>query len=341
MRAAALVRYGKASTAFKIIETPAPHIHESEVLIEVEGFGLNFADVMARMGQYREAPALPAILGYEVVGRVSELGSKVTLFKKGDRVVAFTRFGGYAEFTSASELTCAKIADDVPLVQATALATQFCTAYFIIEHKMRIKKDDRILIHAAAGGVGTALVQLAKLRGAYVVATIGNPSKRELVQSFGADLIISTYEDDFAEIIRKKFGQHSLDWVCDSVGGATFKKGFKLLRATGTIVGFGAAQSAKKEPALWAGIKLLAGFGVFSPAFLLMESRAIIGVNMLRIADLRPDLIQECMASVIALYEGGQIKPVSGGEYALEQLAQAHEQLEQRKTVGKLAIRIK
>jgi NADPH:quinone reductase-like Zn-dependent oxidoreductase len=86
MRAAALVRYGKASTAFKIIETPAPHIHESEVLIEVEGFGLNFADVMARMGQYREAPALPAILGYEVVGRVSELGSKVTLFKKGDRV---------------------------------------------------------------------------------------------------------------------------------------------------------------------------------------------------------------------------------------------------------------
>jgi NADPH:quinone reductase-like Zn-dependent oxidoreductase len=341
MKAIALVRYGKSETAFETVERPTPTIGDEEVLIEVEGFGLNFADVMARLGLYREAPPKPAILGYEVVGRIKDFGKNVTRFKKGERVVALTRFGGYAEFAVSNQMACIQIDESTPLTEAAAFATQFCTAYFIIEKKIHLKKDERILVHAAAGGVGSALVQLAKLRGAYVIATIGSNSKRDLVKSFGADEIIASREVDFAEAIEKKFGKNSIDYVCDSIGGETFKKGFKLLRPTGTIIGFGSAESTGGFSAITSGLKLLFGFGIFSPAFLIMQSRAVIGVNMLRIADLRPDLIQDCLQGVLELYRAKKIKPVSGGEYPLDQLAHAHQLLEDRKTVGKLAVRFK
>ena len=340
MKALALVRYGKAETAFETIEKEIPTVGDDDVLIEVEGFGLNFADVMARLGIYQDAPPLPAVLGYEVVGRVARVGKNVTSIKEHERVVALTRFGGYAEFAVAHALACVPIGESVPLVEATALATQFCTAYYMLEKKVEIKAHDRVLIHSAAGGVGTALTQLAKRRGAYVIATVGSTSKRKIPESFGADDVIVSREEDFAQAIRKKFGNQPLDYVFDAVGGETFKKGYRLLKPTGTIVGFGAAESANRGASkLLSGLKLLFGFGIFSPAFLIMKSQAIIGVNLLRVADLRPDLIQDCLLEIVRLYQTGEIHPLSGGEFPAAELAKAHQLLEERKTTGKVAIR--
>lgn len=340
MKAMVLVKTGSAHSAFELREVGKPSPRPNEVLIQTEGFGLNFADIMARTGLYPDAPPLPSILGYEVVGKIVEKGSDVSSnLNIGDRVTALTRFGGYAEFAVANSFACVKIEPSTPLAEAAALATQYCTAYYAACVKTQIHSTHRVLIHAAAGGVGLALVQLAKLKGAEIIATVGSDSKIDLVKSQGASLVINYQKEDFKKVIEEAFGKESLDLVFDSLGGQTFKKGYSLLRPTGAIVGFGSAEAAGSGNQLWKGLKLVAGFGFFTPIQLLMQSRAMIGVNMLRVADHRPEIFKDVFESVAELYRNGKIKPISGGEFPVNKLADAHELLESRKSVGKIVVR--
>lgn len=343
MKAMKLISHGAGATSFKLEEAQKPTVHVNEALIKIQGFGLNFADVMARRGLYQDAPPLPSILGYEVVGIVEALGaSDGTLpssdLKVGDRVVAMTVFGGYAEYAVTKALACAKINPEMRIDEACALATQFCTAYYAAEKKVSIMAGDRVLIHAAAGGVGVALIQFAKRRGAYVIATVGSEAKFDLVRSLGADKVINYQTHDFSKELIKDFGKECLDFIFDSIGGKTFHKGYNLLRPTGTIIGFGAAENAKSGLKLINGIKLLSGFGIYSPAFMLMQSKSIIGVNMLRVAEHKPLAMKEVLDEVVALYQSGAIKPVSGGLFPVAQLGEAHDKLESRKSTGKLAV---
>ena len=164
MKAAVLVRKGDPSRAFEIREVPDPKIKDGEVLIKVEGFGLNFADVMARLGLYADAPPMPSVLGYDVTGRVTAVAPDITHLQVGDRVTAMTRFGGYAEYVAAMGMGTARIAEDMPVGEATALTTQYCTAYYAAAEVVNLHEGDRVLIHSAAGGVGTALLQHAKYK---------------------------------------------------------------------------------------------------------------------------------------------------------------------------------
>jgi NADPH:quinone reductase-like Zn-dependent oxidoreductase len=177
MKAAVLVRKGDASKAFEIREVPTPKIKAGEVLIRVEGFGLNFADVMARQGLYADAPPMPSILGYDVAGTVMEIAPDVSNIKVGDRVAAMTRFGGYAEYVAAMAMGTAKINDNVPVGEATALTTQYCTAYYAAAEVINLHEGDKVLIHSAAGGVGTALLQYAKFKNCEIFATAGSAAK--------------------------------------------------------------------------------------------------------------------------------------------------------------------
>ena len=164
MKAIQLIKYGDAHTAFQTNEVPIPQLKSSDsVLIKVQAFGINFADVMARKGLYRAAPKLPAILGYDVVGTVERVNSNFNENLIGKRVLAMTRFGGYAEYSMASSKGIIEIQDQVPNGHALALATQYCTAHLAIE-KTSLFNNDFVLIHSASGGVGTALTQLAKLK---------------------------------------------------------------------------------------------------------------------------------------------------------------------------------
>ena len=262
MKAFVLVKNGPPETAFELKDWKLPELNESFVHIKVEAFGLNFADVMARRGMYRECPPLPTVVGYDVVGHVLEAGKKVSHVAKGDRVVGFTRFGGYAEEVMTSGMGVVKVPEDIPAGEAAALAVQYCTAYFSAEEMVRMHPGDKVLVQAAAGGVGTALVQLAKHRGCEVFGTAGSPQKIEYLKEQGVDHPINYREEHFAEAVRRITGEkHPLNIVFDSLGGKAFKQGKDLLGAGGRIVGFGASQ--RKGKSIISGIKTLMGFGFF------------------------------------------------------------------------------
>ncbi len=343
MKAFSLVKYGRADKAFKSIEMDVPTPKDHEILIKVEGFGLNFADVMARLGMYQDAPPLPAVLGYDVVGKISAIGAKVSKFKLGDRVVALTRFGGYAEFAIAQEFACAKIEEQTSIAAACALATQFCTAQYMIEKKMRVMPGEKVLIHSGAGGVGSALIQLAKLKKAYVITTVGSESKAELAKKIGADEVINYHQNKFKKMIELKHGKKSMVAVFDAIGGKNFRDSLSLLSPAGTICAYGVSENTQSKAGfLITGIKTLLGFGIISPPLMMMEGKSFNGVNMLKVADYQPLLFQEILSEIVALHQGGKISPLidfkNGGIFPISELAKAHEALENRSSVGKIAI---
>lgn len=349
MKSLTLTKYGKAATAFELRETPTPKPAPNQVLVKVDAFGLNYADVMARNGLYRDAPPLPCILGYEAAGTVAETGSEIKNVSIGQRVLAFTRFGAYAEYVLTQGRAVVPIPDAMDNGIAVALATQYCTAYYAAYEMVNLHPGDHVLIHAAAGGVGIALVQLAKLKGCIVYGTAGSNEKINFLKSIGVDYPINYYTQDFVKEINniqkevlpslmERGRGRGLDIVFDSLGGKIFSNSRKLLAYGGRIIGYGAAERSGKTGGVFADIKLLFGFGFFNAAFLLMSSRGIIGVNMLRIADHKPDVLQRCMENVVALSESGKINPHVGGRFKANEISKAHEFLENRKSIGKIVV---
>lgn len=336
MKAAVLVKNGISSKAFEIREVETPKPGEGQVLIKAEAFGLNFADVMARHGDYQDCPPLPAIIGYDVVGKVEALGAGVTNVKVGDRVTAMTRFGGYAEYALTDYRACSKIADDYPVGKATALTTQYCTAYYCFEEVVSLFEGDAILIHAAAGGVGTALVQLAKEKGCVVFGTAGSQEKLDYLKSIGVDYPINYRTQDFEKEIKKIIGEKGLDVVFDPIGGKSVKKGIRLLGSGGRIVLFGAA--GMNGTNIFGKIGTGLGFGIYHPVEFMLSSKGMIGVNMLRIADNRPNVLKRCLDNVVKLVEEGVLDPTVGKVFKVDKLAEAHDYLEMRKSMGKVTV---
>ncbi len=339
MRAVILKKFGNPQEAFEIqekeIPTPQPH----ELCIKVEAFGLNFADVMARQGLYQDCPPLPTVLGYEVVGRVHQVGAAVQGYEVGQRVVSLTRFGAYAEYAVADARAAAVIPEDMDFAEATALATQYGTAYFCAAYVTQLHKGEHVLIQAAAGGVGTALVQLAKHRGCIVYGTAGSDEKLDYLRSLGVDHPINYNKIDFDDYIKKELGATGLDVVFDSLGGNAVKRARKLLtKGTGRIICFGAASRSGSSRFFFNDLKLVWGFGILPSVELLLKSQGVIGVNMLRVADERPEALQHCIQSVVQLTEEGVLKPTVGGRYSIDQLSEAHAFLEGRKSIGKIAV---
>jgi NADPH:quinone reductase-like Zn-dependent oxidoreductase len=338
MKAIYLIKNGKSEIAFEQRETPMPVLHDNSVLIQVEGFGLNYADVMARLGLYDDCPPLPAILGYDVVGRIHQVGKKVSGFQIGDRVLALTRFGGYAEYAVADARVISKIGDNVDIAHATGLATQYTTAYYCAYEAVNLFAGDWALVHAAAGGVGNGIAQLCLRKGVNIIATAGSEDKIQLLRSMGIDKVINYRKEDYVEKI-KEWGLHKkIDAVFDSIAGDNVGKGFKMLNAGGRLVMYGASKLSESTNKLVV-LKNALQFGIYHPAEFMMSSKSILGVNMLRIADNKPEIIQRCMNEIVKLYDEKQIQPLPGKVYPLSALAQAHNDLENRITMGKMAIR--
>jgi NADPH2:quinone reductase len=337
MKAAVLVRTGDASKAFEIREVPNPKINEGEVLIHVEGFGLNFADVMARQGMYADAPPMPSILGYDVVGRVTEVSAGVTNVKVGDRVTALTRFGGYAEYATANAMAVSQIPGDMPLGEGTALTTQYCTAYYAAAEAANIHEGDSVLIHSAAGGVGTALVQYAKHMNCTIYATAGSEAKLKMLREEGVHHAINYQAEDFEAVIKDKTGGKGVDAIFDAVGGSNVKRGFRSLAAGGgRIVCYGASDITGRN--IFGKISTVLGFGLYHPIQFMNSSKSMIGLNMLRIADYNPAIIQRCLTRVVDLHQQGVFKPLVGGVYPVSQIGEAHAYLESRKSIGKITV---
>ena len=332
MQAIYLVKNGKTKEAFEFRDIQMTEPKDNEVGVIVEASGINFADVVARLGQYQDCPPLPAIIGYEAVGRVEKVGKDVTTLKKGDRVLAFTRFGGYSQYVTQQESAVAKIGEDMEAGKALALATQYSTAFYACSVATNVLQNETVLIHAGAGGVGTALIQLCKLKNAKIYATAGSESKLEYCRKQGAHVVINYTKEDFSEVIKEP-----IDLAFDAVGADNFRKSYKLLNRGGRIIGYGAAAMTDASN-IFSKAKMGLQFGIYHPAQLLMESRSMIGVNMLRIADYKPDTLKYCMESVIQLLHEGKIDPHVGKMYAAKDIYQAHDDMLDRKTMGKIGI---
>ncbi|MFH1320386.1 MAG: zinc-binding dehydrogenase [Bacteroidota bacterium] len=338
MKAITLIKYGKAGRAFETKEVPEPTLSDNNVLIKVDAFGLNYADVMARKGLYKDAPPIPCVLGYEVVGKIEQVGKDVNNFSAGQRVVAFTRFGGYAGYAVTDHRALVIIPEEMENGVAVALATQYCTAYYCAYEMVNLDEGDRVLVHAAAGGVGIAIIQLAKRKGCIIYGTAGSDEKLEFLKEQGVNHPINYRRSDFAGEIMKIRKGEGMDVIFDSVGGTTFNKSKKILASGGRMVCYGAAERSGGRGGILSDLRLAFSYGFLHPLGLLMKSQGVIGVNMLRIADNHPHVMQRCFKNVVDLTIRGEIKPHVGGVYNVREIADAHNFLESRRSIGKIVV---
>ena len=338
MRAVFLKSFGSPDNAFEIRETDIPPCKESQVLIKVEAFGLNFADVLARSGMYPETPPTPCILGYEVVGRIEKAGINADQNLIGKRVIALTRFGGYAEYATTDYRALTEIPDEMDAANALALGTQGSTAYICLEESMNLYKGDKVLVHAAAGGVGLMLCQLALAKGCIVFGTASQPDKLAFLKNMGVQHAINYREKNYEREVMRILNGGRLDATFNSLAGSSIKKDLKLLGAGGKLVIFGAATRAGGSKGMLAGLKLLWQTGFYTPLALMMRSKSIIGINILKVGDYKPQIVTAAMQEAVKLTKEGVLKPVIHEAYPVERISEAHADLEGRKTIGKLAV---
>lgn len=332
-----LKRFGEAKQAFVKQEIKLKNPAAGEVLIEAEAFGLNYADVMASKGLYKEAPATPCVIGYEVVGTVIQLGKGADPALLGKRVLAFTRFGGYSRHVVTFDYAVVEI-ENMPADEAMALCTQGATAYYMARFVSPLQPGDQVLIHAAAGGVGSILIQLAKASGATAYAKIGSENKRKTVLALGADHVINYNETNYAETLEKLLNGKKLDASFNPVGGSTFKKDLALLGSGGRLFLFGGSELGNGKLGILSQLNFVRKMGILIPIAFMMQSKSIIGVNMLKIADRRPELLLTCIKHVMELYQKDQLNVIKGGTYSSDKFYEAFEALASGKTTGKLTV---
>ena len=337
MKSIFLVKKGEASKAFETRETQKTSPKASEVGIKVECFGLNYADVMARNGLYKEAPPLPAVLGYEIVGVIDSVGSEEDKHLIGKRVVAFTRFGGYSQYVVTPVLAISEIGD-LDSHKAICIATQFVTAYFMSAECVNLFPRDRVLIHAGAGGVGIALIQMCKNKGCEIFATAGSKEKLEFMSAQGVDHVINYREDDYSEKITELLKGEKLDVTFNPIAGSTFKKDLGLLGSGGRLVLFGGAERSGKKWGILSTLAFVKRMGLTVPIGLMMRSKSYIGVNMLKIGDNKPLTLKRCLLRVTEEVKKGNLVPHVGKEFKASEIGDAHAYLESRASIGKVVV---
>ena len=337
MRAIWLTRHGGAARAFSPRETPAPEPRPDEIRIAVEVSGLNFADVMARLGLYQDAPPLPFIPGYEVVGRIDAVGAKVADFHAGQRVLAFTRFGGYASQAIASSRAAVAVTDQADAAQLTALAAQGSTAYYCAHELVRLHPGD----HCSSRPLPAASAPCwCSWPDAPAAPSTGRPAPRRswICSDVWRRSPIPYRDVDFAAAFLARSNGRRADVIFDSLGGRAVRKGMSLLAAGGRIVCLGAAEMAGRTPSLVRTIRVAAQFGWLHPIRLMTNSKSFIGVNLLKVADERPEVLERCLHAVVSLHEAGQLQPVVGRVFPAAAIAEAHDYLAFRESMGKVAI---
>ena len=332
-----LIKHGEADAAFEIREEAVKELKPDRVRIKVEASGINFADVMARRGIYKPAPNPPSVIGYDVCGRVTEVGPEAKGFKEGDRVAAITLFGGYSSEVTTPWYAAIPIEEDTKAGVACALMTQGVTAYSAAWDLVSLWPGDRVLVHAAAGGVGTLITQIAKHKECEIWGT-ASKHKHEYARTNGVDHPIDYRSQDFAEVIKKECPD-GLDVVFDNLGGKSFKKALKLLRPGGKIVAYGAANQNKgRQSGLWQSIQVALGFGFYSPIPFLQKSQSLIGLNLLAMSKGRPEKMHHFMEATYALHKNGIISPYAEKTFPAEECWKAHAFVEGRQSMGKVVL---
>jgi NADPH:quinone reductase-like Zn-dependent oxidoreductase len=325
---------------FEIQNRPEPSLAPGRVLVRVRAAGINFADLMARQGLYPDAPDLPSVLGYEVAGDVEAVGEGVEDIKAGDRVMAACRFGGYAEIVSARDRDVVALPDDWSYEEGAAFLVVYGTAYAALVSFGGLRARERVLVQAAAGGVGIAATQIAKLLGAEIYGT-ASPSKHDAIRGFGVDQPIDYRDKDFAEESRRLSGvEQPFDLIVDGIGGKSWKDGYGLLRPGGRLVMIGASSFVTGEKRnLPKAAANLARTPRFNPIKMASESKSVIGLNLLRLWDARGSL-EDFSEPLSQWLDQGVLRPVVARAFPLERVADAHRFMGERKNVGKVVLTV-
>jgi NADPH2:quinone reductase len=290
----------------ELVEAPDPEPRDGEVVVRVRAAGVNFLDILVRRGRYPQMPELPAVLGGELAGELDD----------GTRVMALTAggIGGYAELAAVDRASVVPLPDAATDAEGAAFLLTFLTAYVPLTRQVRLRPGATVLVHAAAGGVGTAAIQVARHLGARVVGAVGSAEKRDVVRKLGAEEAY-TY-DEIPESLR-------VDVVLDPVGGDLFRTAVARLRPLGTLVAIGFAGGP------WPGL---------DPAQLVGRNVGVQGIYLGRLMRLQPELVREATEELVDLWREGAIKPVVGAELPLAEAEQAHELVESRRSVGKVVL---
>ncbi|MED1602484.1 quinone oxidoreductase [Alkalihalophilus marmarensis] len=326
MKAIQFTTYG-GPEVLKMVELDKPNPEANEVIIKIEAIGVNYADTARREGQYVVPTPLPFVPGAEVAGIVDEVGSDVSTVKAGDRVVTLLgskKATGYAEYSIADERGLMPIPYGVSFEQAVALPLQGLSAYHILKTMGQLEEGDTVLVHAAAGGVGTIAVQLAKLMGAgKVIATASSKEKLELARELGADVLVNYTEDNWYEQVLEATNGRGVNVALEMAGGRVFIDTLKCLATFGRLVVYGVA-SGEQSP--------------FNPSSLMARNQSVIGFFLPQIMR-KPRLLQSSMKELLDYVGSGQLKLQIGGTYALDEAAKVHQLMQGRKTTGKLILK--
>jgi NADPH:quinone reductase-like Zn-dependent oxidoreductase len=332
MRAVVITKHGDLSV-LRVQERPdPPSPGPGQVRIAVRAAGVNFADHLARVGLYPEAPKPPAVVGYEVAGTIEAVGDGVDAARLGERVFAGTRFGGYAEIVNVQAADAVRIADSLTFEQGAAIPVNYATAWAALHGYGSLRAGERVLIHAAAGGVGIAATQLAKAAGAVVHGT-ASPGKHARLAEFGVDRAIDYRRDGWWK------GLPPYDIVLDAIGGKSLKRSYDLLRPGGRLVGYGvsALQQGEKRSLRTALPQLLPMLRGFNLVKQLSESKTVIGLNMLALWDDRGTL-QPWIEPLSQAIADGVVKPVVHAAVPFAEAGEAHRILAARENVGKVVL---
>lgn len=341
MKAVVLTGHG-GPEVFQVEERPDPPVNAGEVRIAVRAAGINFADTMARVGLYPDAPKPPCVLGYEVSGVVESVGEGVTEHKPGDRVVAGTRFGGQASMVSVPVGQVLPLADRLSFEQGAAIPVNYSTAYSGLFVMGGLKEGERALIHAAAGGVGTAAVQMARAAGAEVFGT-ASASKHDAIRELGVNHAIDYRTQDFEQAVMEITNGEGVDLVFDAQGPRSFRKGYRVLRQGGRLVMYGLAEASTEEgrsiPKLIGSLARMptATMPWWKSLQMMNENKGVFGLNMLAWWD-REGSIERITGPLIGQIEEGGLEPIVAESFPFERAGDAHRFIAERRNIGKVVL---
>jgi NADPH:quinone reductase-like Zn-dependent oxidoreductase len=321
----------------EVREAPDPEPGAGEVRVRVHAAGINFADIMARMGLYPDAPKLPTVVGYEAAGVVDAIGEGVTAVAVGDRVMGMTRFGGYSDTVVVPEGQAIKIGDELSFETAAAIPVQYLTAWMMLIRLGNLQRGERILIHSAGGGVGLAAIQMAVWRGAEIYGT-ASAGKHEQLKAAGVHHCIDYRTQDFqAEIARLTDGQ-GVHLIIDAVVGDSFKKSYESLATMGRLFLFGASSFAPgKKRSIFAAVRGFMALPKFKPIPLMDANRGVFGVNLGHMWHLTSELTA-MLTEIVGLVEQGVFSPVVDKTFPFSEAAEAHRYIQDRKNYGKVLL---
>jgi NADPH:quinone reductase-like Zn-dependent oxidoreductase len=323
----------------QVKDAPDPEPKAGEVRIRVEASGINFADILGRLGIYPDLPPIPCVPGYEVAGRVEALGQGVDARWVGRDVFALTRFGGYADVICVPLGQVFERPSGMSAGEGAALPVNYFTAWQLCVVMGALKRGETVLIHSVGGGVGIAATQLAKHIGATVIGT-ASAAKHAEMRALGVDHLIDYRTEDFEARTREITKGRGVELILDAVGGTSWKKGYRILAPTGRLGMFGiSAAAGGKERSMLGMVSLLAGtpWLQFNPLTLMNANKGVFGVNLGHMWG-EGERMRSWAAELLDLWRQGVIKPRIAQTFRFDDAAQAHHFIQDRKNIGKVLL---